>query len=63
MFKGLYVMNYLLDTHSIIWFSENNPKLSEKAKKIISNTENTYFVSLAAIREMSIKLKLNKLLF
>ncbi len=56
MFQGLYVMNYLLDTHSIIWFSENNPKLSEKAKKIISNTENTCFISLAAIREMSIKL-------
>lgn len=54
-------MNYLLDTHSIIWFSQNNPKLSKKAKRIISNSENTCFISLATIWEMSIKLKLNKL--
>ncbi len=54
-------MNYLLDTHSIIWFSGDNPKLSEKANNIIRNSNNTLYLSLASIWEMAIKLKIGKL--
>ena len=54
-------MNYLLDTHSIIWFSEDNPKLSEKAYNIIKDSNNTLYLSYASIWEMAIKLKIGKL--
>jgi len=30
-------MKYLLDTHTLIWFLENNPKLSATAKTIIED--------------------------
>ena len=53
-------MNYLLDTHTVIWFSENNPKLSKVASQYISDTNNNCFVSVASIWEMAIKLKLGK---
>ena len=30
---------YLLDTHTLLWLLENNSKLSEKAKKILSQNK------------------------
>lgn len=54
-------MNYLLDTHTIIWFSQNNPQLSDLANEIIINPQNSCFISLASIWEMSIKIKIGKL--
>jgi PIN domain nuclease of toxin-antitoxin system len=54
-------MDFLLDTHTIIWFSQNNEKLSKFAKEIISDINNNCFVSIASIWEMAIKLKLKKL--
>jgi PIN domain nuclease of toxin-antitoxin system len=54
-------MKYLLDTHSLIWFLENNPKLSWKAKSLIENLENKIFVSIASWFEISIKLTIGKL--
>jgi PIN domain nuclease of toxin-antitoxin system len=54
-------MNLLLDTHALIWFSENDPKLSLTAKTAIESPENNRFVSLATLWEMAIKLNLGKL--
>ncbi|MHA4737116.1 type II toxin-antitoxin system VapC family toxin [Dyadobacter sp. MSC1_007] len=54
-------MNYLLDTHSLIWFMEGNSMLSIKAQKEIENPENTKYISIASIWEISIKISLNKL--
>ncbi|MCF0061040.1 type II toxin-antitoxin system VapC family toxin [Dyadobacter chenwenxiniae] len=55
-------MKYLLDTHSLIWFLENNPKLSHPAKSIIEDLENEIFVSNASWLEISIKVTLGKLI-
>jgi PIN domain nuclease of toxin-antitoxin system len=33
-------MKILLDTHTLIWFLENNPKLSQKAKLYIEDLSN-----------------------
>ena len=55
-------MNFILDTHTIIWFSENNPQLSDRAKDIISEADNDCFVSFVSIWEMAIKIKLDKLI-
>lgn len=54
-------MNLLLDTHAVIWFSENNKNLSEVAYKYISDVSNDCYISIASIWEMAIKLKIDKL--
>jgi PIN domain nuclease of toxin-antitoxin system len=54
-------MNFLLDTHALIWDLEGNPKLSILSKDAIENLENDIFISIASLWEISIKIKLQKL--
>ena len=48
-------MKYLLDTHSLIWFLENNTKLSPIAKSIIEDVDSSVYMSVASWWEISIK--------
>ncbi len=34
-------MNLLLDTHIALWAIGDNPKLSDKARKLITDSDNT----------------------
>jgi len=54
-------MNYLLDTHTFLWFLDGSTNLSGKARRVIENTENTKFISIASIWEIAIKMNLGKL--
>lgn len=54
-------MNYLLDTHIILWWLTNPKLISAKASKIISDKGNTVFVSSASLWEMAIKKSLGRL--
>ena len=54
-------MNLLLDTHALIWFLENDPQLSIRARTAISDPENRCHVSDASAWESGIKLSLEKL--
>ena len=54
-------MKYLLDTHIIIWWSENNKKLKPEFKKIIADSNNIIFASVASVWEIIIKTKLKKI--
>jgi len=54
-------MKYLLDTHVVLRFAENSPKLSEKTKSIILDETHEKYVSIISCWEVSIKLSLNKL--
>lgn len=54
-------MVLLLDTHAVIWFSENSNNLSIKAKNLIQDGSNKCLISIASIWEMAIKLNLKKL--
>lgn len=54
-------MKLLLDTHSFLWFSENNSKLSKTAKLLIEDLDNDCFVSIASFWEIAIKISLKKL--
>jgi PIN domain nuclease of toxin-antitoxin system len=56
-------MDILLDTHAIIWFFNGDEELSLKAKKMIVDTKNKKFVSIASVWEVAIKLGLKKLVF
>jgi PIN domain nuclease of toxin-antitoxin system len=53
-------MNLLLDTHAFIWYSENDPKLSESIKIDIENADRVY-LSIASLWEIAIKLSIGKL--
>ncbi len=55
-------MNVLLDTHSFIYWIENNSvALSATAFTLIADKSNTIFLSLASIWEMQIKIQIGKL--
>jgi PIN domain nuclease of toxin-antitoxin system len=54
-------MKFLLDSHALIWYFNNDKKLPESARKEIRNPENTSFVSIVALWEISIKYSLRKL--
>ena len=54
-------MNLLLDTHTFLWFVNDNPKLSNHLKDLIEDTNNISYLSIASLWEMSIKFNLGKL--
>ena len=54
-------MRYILDTHTLLWIVDDNPKLGDEAKTIYLNDHNDNFASVASIWEMAIKISLNKL--
>ncbi|MDP2412815.1 type II toxin-antitoxin system VapC family toxin [Daejeonella sp.] len=54
-------MDYLLDTHTFLWFINGSEELSDKAKSAIENIKNTKFISIASFWEIAIKSSLGKL--
>lgn len=54
-------MKLLLDTHTFLWFVNDNPKLSNHLKDLIEDTNNVSYLSVASLWEMSIKFNLGKL--
>lgn len=51
---------YLLDTHTFIWLTENDPSLPEPLRDLIDTAE-TVYLSIASLWEIAIKLQLGKL--
>ena len=56
-------MNLLLDTHIFLWFVNDNYQLSNQLKYLIEDDNNTIYLSVASLWEMSIKYNLGKLTF
>ena len=54
-------MQYLLDTHALIWWLANDPSLDPNAKVEIASPNNLIFVSAASTWEISIKKAIGKL--
>jgi len=54
-------MNYLLDTHVILWWFTEPEKIKPKAQHIIRDKTNLIFVSSASFWEMAIKKSIGKL--
>ena len=48
-------MNLLLDTHIVIWALNEDPRLSQKARELILDPDNTIYYSSVSIWEISIK--------
>ncbi len=54
-------MNYLIDTHVLLWVMLNPSKLSDKAKSIIKDRKNGIYISKISLWEIAIKIKIGKL--
>jgi PIN domain nuclease of toxin-antitoxin system len=55
-------VSFLLDTHILLWFLENDSKLSGQVREVITNPEILIFVSAISAWEISIKQSLGKLI-
>ncbi len=54
-------MKLLLDTHILLWWLNNDPKLSRSESKLIANPDNLIFVSAASSWEIAVKKMIGKL--
>lgn len=54
-------MNLLLDTHVLLWWLNDDPGLSDKARAAIAEGRNVVYVSAASVWEIRIKQALGKL--
>ncbi len=54
-------MRLLLDTHALLWWVEDEPRLSPAARHQIADERHDCLVSLASAWEMAIKASLGKL--
>jgi PIN domain nuclease of toxin-antitoxin system len=54
-------MAYLLDTHTFLWFIENHPSLSSKARTVVEAEENAIFLQKISLWEIAIKTSIGKL--
>jgi PIN domain nuclease of toxin-antitoxin system len=51
----------LLDTHTFLWWTTDDPQLSSTARELIGDSKNTLFWSAASSWEASIKYELGRL--
>ena len=54
-------MNLLLDTHALLWWLYDDPKLSGKARTAIEKPAQRVFVSSASAWEITTKVRIGKL--
>jgi PIN domain nuclease of toxin-antitoxin system len=56
-------MKYLLDTHTLLWLTTNDPRLSQNSKELYLNAENEILFSMASVWELAIKSSIKKISF
>ena len=54
-------MKLLLDTHTFLWWTTDDPQLSSTARELIGDSKNNLFWSAASSWEVSIKYELGRL--
>lgn len=54
-------MIYGIDTHALIWFLENNPKLGKKAGDVLEDPENSFFIPTIVLCEMKYLMQAGRL--
>jgi PIN domain nuclease of toxin-antitoxin system len=54
-------MNFILDTHTLIWWSIDPIRLSPQARNLLDDESNTLFLSIISVWEIQIKLQIGKL--
>src|SRR5438128_1556979 len=54
-------MKALLDTHTFLWWVQNDPRLSDRVREIMSDISTTLYLSAASGWAIAIKTQLGKL--
>jgi PIN domain nuclease of toxin-antitoxin system len=54
-------MSYLIDTHILLWWVFDDPKLNKDCRDIIRNPDNTIIVSSVSAWEIATKYRIGKL--
>ena len=54
-------MRLLLDTHILLWWLSNDSSLPARARRLISDPDNTIFVSAVSLWEIRLKQSIGKL--
>lgn len=54
-------MNYLLDTHVLLWMLDDKEQLSKTVTNIVTNRSNQLYVSTASFWELAVKKSIGKL--
>ena len=57
----LRVTETLLDTHALLWWVQDNPQLSARARTAIASFRNEIYVSAASAWEIATKVRIGKL--
>lgn len=52
---------WLVDTHAVLWYLNDDQRLSDSAKRIMESRDSLLFVGAGSICEMAIKASLGKL--
>ncbi len=51
----------LLDTHTLLWYFQDDEKLSSQGVDLLENLENELYVSIVSLWEIAIKINIGKL--
>jgi len=54
-------MSYLIDTHVLLWWVFDDPKLCDISRQILKNTNHTIYVSSASAWEIATKYRIGKM--
>lgn len=54
-------MRFLLDTHALLWWLNDDPKLGHAARELIQDPANDIFVSIVSLWEIAVKSRIGKL--
>jgi PIN domain nuclease of toxin-antitoxin system len=54
-------MQFLIDTHVLIWYLEDSPQLTSTAAEILEDTRHDLYVSIVSLWEIAINSGLGKL--
>ncbi len=54
-------MNYIIDTHILLWYMEGDPRISTETQEKIEDVSNTIWISNASLWEMAVKVSIGKL--
>jgi PIN domain nuclease of toxin-antitoxin system len=55
-------LKYLIDTHTLLWYTLDESQLSSTAHQLIINRNNEILISLASYWEIAIKISIGKLI-
>ncbi len=54
-------MDILLDTHTLLWMLQDDPRLRPRQFQVLENPENRLFVSAISVFEIATKVRIGKL--